>query len=209
MPPRNKLDRNRKACRRRDPNKRFLVYFEGSETERIYINGIRKLLRETRAPIVIDPGNRHGNPLEIVRGAKKRKEESCQTDPYDAVWCIFDVEAPEPHPSLDPALKLARDADIQCAVSNPCFELWLILHLKEHNRHDTTKKICQLAEQEIDSYSSKVFDFDDLAGGISKAVDRAKILDGNYPPHAHCKQKNPWTSMWELIQFLQDNGWHV
>lgn len=209
MSPRSKINRIRTANQGRQPNRRFLVCFEGAETERLYINGIRKLLRDARAPIVIEPGNRHGNPLEIVRGAKKRKEESRRTDPYDAVWCIFDVESPEPHASLDPALKLARDAGIRCAVSNPCFELWLILHLQDCNRHHTTKKICQLAEEKIDSYRSKSFNFDDLAGGISGAVGRARTLDANYPPHVHCRQKNPWTSMGDLIEFLKVNGWRM
>lgn len=48
----------------------------------------------------------------------------------DEFWCVFDVEWPRNHPGLKDAIERARQNNIRLAVSNPCFELWLILHHK-------------------------------------------------------------------------------
>ena len=50
----------------------------------------------------------------------------------DEFWCVFDVEWPRNHPGLGEAIKQARENQIRLAVSNPCFELWLILHFQDH-----------------------------------------------------------------------------
>jgi hypothetical protein len=50
----------------------------------------------------------------------------------DEVWCVFDVDE---HPKLAEARDQANANGIQLAVSNPCFELWLLLHFQEHRAH--------------------------------------------------------------------------
>lgn len=113
-------------------------------TERLYINGLRRMLRGH--PITIDPGNSNGEPLSLVNSAIKRAKEVRSGDAYDDVWCLFDVETP-PHGSLKPALSLASKNKISCAVSNPCFELWLLLHATPHNRYMTTSDMIKIAEK--------------------------------------------------------------
>jgi|ERR1022692_2479531 hypothetical protein len=49
----------------------------------------------------------------------------------DEFWCVFDVEWPRNHPGLHEAIEQAQQNRIQLAVSNPCFELWLILHFQD------------------------------------------------------------------------------
>jgi len=73
----------------------------------------------------------HTDPLGIVKDAKRMRNEAAKTDPYDEVWCVFDVEAKlsqQARPGFADALSMARGARIRCAVSNPCFEVWLLLH---------------------------------------------------------------------------------
>ena len=43
---------------------------------------------------------------------------------------MFDVEWPQHHPNLGRALQIATHHGIRLAISNPCFELWLILHFE-------------------------------------------------------------------------------
>jgi RloB-like protein len=45
---------------------------------------------------------------------------------------VFDVEWPRNHPGLEEAVKQAYANGIKLAVSNPCFESWLILHFQNH-----------------------------------------------------------------------------
>ena len=72
-------------------------------------------------------------PLTPVRSAIEARERSIREEgEIDEFWCVFDVEWPKNHPNLREALDLARRNDIKLAVSNPCFELWLVLRFQDH-----------------------------------------------------------------------------
>ncbi|MEU4043462.1 RloB family protein [Streptomyces antibioticus] len=193
---------NRKT-KEKPVNRKILVYFEGEVTERLYINGLRKILRNR--PVHIDPGNSNGEPLSLVRSAIKRAKEVRRGDAYDDVWCLFDVETP-PHGSLASALSLASKNSVQCAVSNPCFELWLLLHAVPCQRHMTTSAMIKLAERELPSYKEKGFKFDDFEHRIGNALERAIDLEEKFKPGEHAQNKNPSTSMWEFIRMLEKNA---
>jgi len=47
---------------------------------------------------------------------------------YNSVWCVFDVDD---HPRVADARQMAADNGIELAISNPCFELWLLLHFRD------------------------------------------------------------------------------
>jgi|SRR5580704_1411691 hypothetical protein len=57
--------------------------------------------------------------------ARRRKDQNLM---YDEIWCVFDIDE---HPFLAEAKQQALDNNINTAVSNPCFELWVILHFQE------------------------------------------------------------------------------
>ncbi|MEU2675275.1 RloB family protein [Streptomyces sp. NPDC007107] len=176
------------------------MFFEGEVTERLYINGLRKTLR--RHPIQIESGSTNGEPLGLVRSAVKRANEMRAGDAYDSVWCLFDVETP-PHGSLAPALTLASKHNIKCAVSNPCFELWLMLHSVDHSRQTSTNNMIKLAEKEISSYKEKSFEYDSLEAGIGQAMRRALVLENNFDSGVPIQRKNPSTSMWKFMEEVE------
>ena len=47
---------------------------------------------------------------------------------YDEIWCVFDIDE---HPNVPQAVEEARQVGVEVAVSNPCFELWLVLHIRD------------------------------------------------------------------------------
>ena len=59
---------------------------------------------------------------------------------FDEIWCVFDTDQ---HPNLAQAINEAGQSEIEVAVSNPCFELWLVLHSQEQtafiDRHDAQR----------------------------------------------------------------------
>jgi hypothetical protein len=80
----------------------------------------------------------HGNtdPSGIVREAKRIKGTARKTEPFDEVWCVFDVEAKvtqQSRPGFDEAIDAAKQARIEQAISNPCFEIWLYWHSADQN----------------------------------------------------------------------------
>lgn len=89
---------------------------------------------------------------------------------------------------------------INLAISNPCFELWLALHLREspgmNHRHDMQALLKAL----VPGYDKHV-DFAVYAPGYPQAVKRAKRLetlanDANSPGH------NPTTNVYELTKLI-------
>jgi hypothetical protein len=165
-------------------------------TERIYLNGLRRLF----PGVVVEIGPQYGEPLGLVRHAIAHKKRV--NDPFDAVWCVFDVEAPKPHGSLDAALNLARENGVTCALSNPCFELWLLLHVGDCNAYRTTDQACELAQKHVPGFVGKRFTFASVVDGIDDAVRRARALSPGDPDSV--RRANPATSVWTLLDLLRE-----
>ncbi|MBP2374526.1 RloB domain-containing protein [Paeniglutamicibacter psychrophenolicus] len=69
------------------------------------------------------------DPLAVVqKAAQLRDAESRRSsDPFDEVWAVVDVDT---HANLPDARRLARREGIELGVCNPCFEVWLLMHLQ-------------------------------------------------------------------------------
>ena len=130
-------DRNRKPARRqafRDPRPRLLIVCEGEKTETQYFEQFARFHRNSLVKVEVAP--EHDKALPAVRIAKRLKAEASASAKregdanlkYDAVWCVFDVDE---HPHVPEALVMAQKNGIKIALSNPCFELWLILHVRD------------------------------------------------------------------------------
>ncbi|MFL6120029.1 RloB family protein [Actinophytocola sp.] len=112
----------------RPERKTIVVFCEGEASEPDYINGLKRLptIRGNTA-INIEVATERGVPLTLVQLAIDRATD----DEVDECWCVFDVEWPKNHPNLKRAIALANDHGIHLVVSNPCFELWLLLHFTD------------------------------------------------------------------------------
>ena len=97
---------------------------------------------------------------------------------------------------------LAKKNNIKCAISNPCFEFWLVLHVADCFSYKTTDQACLLAKEKIESYSEKSFLFDDVFAGMGRAAKAAEQLEEQYEMHTHVRDRNPSSSMWNFIQTL-------
>lgn len=120
-------DLKRKTAKRPE-RKTILIFCEGEASEPDYIKGLKRIpeiRQNTSINIEVDPNQ--GVPLTLVERAISQKREGYE---IDELWCVFDVEWPKHHPNLEKTLQLARVHDIQLAISNPCFELWLLLHFE-------------------------------------------------------------------------------
>ena len=111
-----------------------------------------------------------------VEEAETRKRGRAKPDPFeerDRVWAVFDRDA---HPRFDEAVALCERHGIGVARSDPCFELWLILHEREYDRPcSRVEAQTELARRrsEYDKHAAKTVDCDDLARRVEKAEERA------------------------------------
>jgi hypothetical protein len=172
-----RTDRLGRRTPHREPLPRVLVVCEGIRTEKGYFQSLK---HTHRIPIdlVIEAG---GTPKRLVEIAVKLKQEADalahgRGDPnlkFDEVWCVFDVDE---HPYLSEAKKQAKDNQIQVAISNPCFELWVLLHFRAQTSH-IERDIVQRACRELLPGYDKNLPYDKLWPRYADALDRAKKLD--------------------------------
>jgi len=169
------------------------------KTEDIYFNGIRKEYRLTTARIkFVGLG---ADPLTVVEHAEGLKAD------YDYVWAVFDVEAAGPfaqrHQSLETAVEKARRTGIDCEVSHPCFELWLILHHKMHTAYLSNEGARAAARALPYDYDDKGFNFDKIWPHREAALRNAERLhQRKLQDHPKLVDRNPWTSVHELVRQL-------
>jgi hypothetical protein len=197
------------ALRRRagglEQRERFLVYVEGEVSESLYLNGVRRELGRSGPNIEI--GGTHGEPLGLIRAAIDHRERERQDgNPFTQVWCVFDVESPTPHGALDQALTLAGRNKITCGISNPCFELWLMLHFQDQRGWLTTEEACDRLARLGCGYNKhgKAFNYELCMSGRQTAAERADALGARYDDTVPPRGRNPWTDVQRLFQALRD-----
>ncbi|MFJ5225612.1 RloB family protein [Streptomyces sp. NPDC088400] len=180
------------SVRRRGPVRRssrtMLIVCGSKETERQYLQGLRDHLRNPAVSVVVR--GKACSPTQLV--AYARGQRDLNKGGYDEVWCVFDVDE---YPDVAEAAAVARRNGIRVAVSNPCFELWLLLHFADHRAHVATyKKLQPLLEKWVPGYDKTRVDFGRYRDGVGEAGERARKLD----PTGEAHTRNPSTSVWRL-----------
>lgn len=116
----------RKAARSRRPRKRrYLVAAGGAVTERQYFKQLESLYN-----VVIDYRQKNNSPAQLADFAVKLKEDDERdkfTDSYAKIWVVVDVDNFHDHGT---AAKTCKDNGIELIISNPCFEVWLLDHVR-------------------------------------------------------------------------------
>ena len=105
----------------------FRIFCEGAKTEPYYINGyINNFYSEKRSIIVVADTNKN-TPVQLIDVAIESK---CGGHKDDWIWVVYDRESVGKYPDRlhAEARKKADDNGINIALSNVCFEFWLLIH---------------------------------------------------------------------------------
>jgi hypothetical protein len=176
----------RRRTETRTPRKTLVLFCEGERSEPDYFEALKRepQVRELAAVDVrIDEDSAGSDPLTLVRAAICARERAQGAEgEIDEFWCVFDVEWKtyrRNHPTLMEAVRLAHDNDIRLAISNPCFELWLVLHFKTWTRW-LNNTDARRERRACDGQADK-----GVAGALympkrSVAAKRAKALDAKH-----------------------------
>ena len=150
------------------------------------------------------------SPDALVRRAREyvRSQPRKKADwEFDAIWCVFDTDE---HLKLAQAMEDARHAGIEVAVSNPCFELWLVLHLHDQTAYIHRHDVQRLANESGLSDGKRISESagTTLVGAFPTAKARAQTLDQRHDENGSPPRSNPSTDVWRLVDELRD-GWPV
>lgn len=135
------------------------------------------------------------SPSKLIEYAKTVRQRD--PDGFDEAWCVFDVD--DYAEDIANAIPTAKRAKISLAISNPCFEFWLLLHFADHsawlNGPNAVKaQLCR----HISGYDKTKIDFAAFAPRISDAIERGRRLTDA----GHTHPDNPSTTMWQLASTI-------
>lgn len=196
---------------KREPRKKFIIFCEGQRTEPAYFQALKFLLRDTL--IEIETTDQNGVPVTLAQAAAKeakklglnkvRKSGGNSFELGDEIWVVFDIDT---HPNLGDAIQICRDNNIGIGRSNPCFEVWLVLHLADYNKPCSSIEIQRHLESLDGNYTRKkrkIPNCEQLLKNLKLAEDRATKLIAKREEE-RCPFGAPSTTVHTLTQRIQD-----
>ncbi|MFM1802830.1 MAG: hypothetical protein RJA81_2182, partial [Planctomycetota bacterium] len=146
-----------------EPKKRILVVCEG-QTEVAYINWYKSRCKNNLVEVTLPKIHEKTTPRELVNYAKESKSRNQQKAifsenrfvNYDEVWCVFDRDE---HPYFEQSIHTAKASNIKLAISIPCFELWVYLHIQESPGMQHHQKMLKMVKKIKPDYK-KGHDYD-------------------------------------------------
>jgi RloB-like protein len=157
----------------------FVIACEGAAREKAYFERLRpktsRLRFEVISPQNIEEDNvGNSSPKWVLdRVIKFVEKESINIAEGDRLWFVLDI---------DRWRKAIHDIQSECkkngwnmALSNPCFEVWLWLHIAEIS--NATSETCQELKAEIHQkyhYNVEVFTQPSF---YEPAIERARLID--------------------------------
>ncbi len=139
---------------RRDARPQCIIFCEGKNTEPDYFRAFQT--RFPRSLFRLELIGAAGTPAVLLDKAKneqkrilRAKKRGNSYEENDRVWIVFDRDE---HPYVDQTIFDARANGIGLAYSNPCFELWLILHSTDHDRPDHRHDVQRRCEEVVEGY---------------------------------------------------------
>ena len=115
--------------------KQIIIAMEGSETEQRYFDSLKSKLRSTNVKLLKRKRTR-SSPSDVLKQLDKEKRERKKVREHNAVieyWAVIDKDNRPPE-ELNKIANHAKCKNYHLADSNPCFELWLLLHYKPLNQ---------------------------------------------------------------------------
>jgi len=107
----------------------IVIVVEGAKTERLYFEMLQKNFRDKVKLKVVIPEKGKSSPAKLLDALRNQKAKYISAENSknpDSFWMICDVDL---HKGIHQVITDALRENFKIAVSNPCFEVWLFLHL--------------------------------------------------------------------------------
>ncbi len=166
----------------KEPRVQFTLFCEGENTEPAYFSAIRKFYGD--ALVSIESRGGVGGPITIADKALKFAKSGGLArgsrwkqnlfEKQDQLWVVFDRDE---HERYEEAVNLCEASGIGVAGSNPCLEVWLILHEQDYDRPDNSHQVqkeLQRLRPEYNRSGAKVLD--EMMDRVRHAEKRGQVL---------------------------------
>ncbi|EXJ15725.1 RloB family protein [Imhoffiella purpurea] len=178
-----------------------IIAAEGQQTERQYF----AMFRSTRVQVkVLAAGADNRSAPEYVLERLRRFQDEYQLDEGDSLWLMLDVDR-WGSDKLAAVAREAKSVGFGLAVSNPCFEVWLLYHFTaDIPATDRCGDIEQALRQATGSgYNKSRLQPECFAPHLSAALERSEAADpsprGRWP-------KDPGSHVYRVIRELPEEA---
>ncbi len=176
----------------------LVIFCEGEVTEPGWLAGLGRSVGNRALDIRPGPGA----PLTLVgKAATEVRRLRAEGETEGEVWCVFDVDE---HPRLPEARLVARQAGVHLAVSNPCFELWLLLHFREQPGMQHRRDVSRMLREFLPRYEKSV-EFAQTSSHLRDATKRARRLAEDASAVGE-PGRNPSTDVYLLVERIMGPG---
>lgn len=193
---RNSLMRERREAFR--DARLIVIASEGKDTERIYFKALAKEYTNPRVHVHIlersEAEQNNSSPDHVLKQLNDYKSQY-ELEADDELWLVVDKDRWTEAMLSCVATECSQEVAMHMALSNPCFELWLLLHIEDsalltpeeqkqwiENRRKSKNGDPYLKvrlRQKMGSYHESSYDALTLIANVEDAIERARALDKN------------------------------
>lgn len=173
--------------------KLIIIATEGEKTEAKYFSDLTspRWFGKSTIQVEIIPNQGSGNSPKQVFNQLDLFRKKFKLDKYDELWLVVDVDNWGDE-KLSEVARLCVQKKFHLAVSNPCFELWLLLHLVSLDRFSPAEKMKLLKNSKVTKNRNKLdheilkilgkynkanLDSELFLPNLEEAITRAEKLD--------------------------------
>ena len=167
-----KKDRKRYTRERKEI---ILIATEGkNKTERNYFREFNRSIKG--CAIVFSDGN-NTDPVNIVHDALNSADKrDIEPQNGDSIYAVFDTDFKKGS-QISEARKLAERNGVEIILSNPCFEVWLLLHLRYSTRgYQSNNEVIKELNDVWPEYRKNIATFKQLRDRCEDAIENTGKL---------------------------------
>lgn len=200
-----KVDQKKRGKVSRKAKKIILIGAEGkNQTERKYFKAFNQVQSEYK--IMAGKGN-NTDPVGVVEDLlKSAKQEELDLKDGDMLACFIDVDFKKGRDQeLRAAMKLARQNNVSVFLSNPCFEIWYLLHFRYSTKlYGSNEEVIKELGSYISDYSKSKDVYDVIENKIDQALLNTKRLESYHLENGTNDRlkKLPSTEAYKLIEMI-------
>lgn len=183
------------------PLRSTFIYCEGDRTEPGYFS----MFRREGTSIIINEGkarNAGGEAGGLKALAEARLRSAGFRKGSDRIWIVLDKDENRKS-ELSGLRQWCESNGVGLALTNPCFEFWLLLHFDYHEEGQDCRAIVPMLSRRLGTGYRKEADYNHvLRGRVDTAVRNARTLRRGIPSDGYCDH-NPFTNLDLLVDELR------
>ncbi len=184
---------------KRNYRKLFVIATEGDKTEPQYF-GLFSSQTTTVMVKCLRSRGRSSPPNVLKRMKEYIKDNKLKNN--DEAWLVVDKDQWQDDQLIQLHDWSTTQTNYGLAVSNPKFELWLLMHFEDAAGVVTSRECSQRLNQYLPDYDKGRIDVRKLIAGVSAAVERAKHKD---QPLCIDWPRSSGTTVYRLVEKLMNS----